>query len=358
MMKRPRNVLTFLAVFGLILTLQAGRSFAGARMGNPQGRSAKSGSDEDQHYLTLFKKASAGDAEAFSTLKADAAKGNPTAEYALGSLFEQGGKGVPINADAAMLWIGRSARAGYLFAQEYYGLMYATGKLGKKDFKKARHWFQVAANRGSVSAQENLARMDENGWGGPVDLPGATHLYELAAARGDSSGKSHLIALADSEWGRQELVVGPILFRLGMNRDDVTAGLPASWSLGRGKSGWFMVSKGGENWSGALRFRHDKVVMIVSNLAGANDALTQTYLHAAVPKGGCKFELARRIGHKMAVTDMRCPRVSVFMSGKPAAEMPQCNMLVMAASSRSLDALFEPTLWKTCGPASIPNSSK
>ena len=351
-MRKLRIVITFFAVLSLVFAFQGIRVFANTGGGKKQHASTKFSSHEEQLIFALFQKSMAGNAKAFSSLKTKAANGNPIAEYALGSLYEQGGKGIPVNARKALLWIGRSARAGYLNAQGYYGMLYGTGKLGKKDYRKARHWLTIAAGRGLQSAQANLAWMYEKGWGGPVDIPGATHLYETAVAHGLYTAKPNLEDLADSEWGRHELVVGPVLVRLGMSKDKLTRRLPATWSLDPGRSGWFFVTDGSKDWSGALRFHSGKVDLTVSNLADANKALVQTYLHAAARKGGCQFEAGRRIGDSMAVTDFQCPNIAVLLSGKSRGHMPQCSMLAIGRGSKSLGPVLKPTLWKECGSTS------
>lgn len=168
-------------------------------------------------------------------LKPLAEKGDPTAQFNLGSLYYQG-LGVSQDYAEAMRWMRRAAEQGHSFAQTTLGTIYAEGRQGvvEKNYPQALMWYifasaqgdedatalrdnlmvkmtpgeirqaqklarefkpqdvyarsfraaQSGADRGEVDAQFNLGIMFYMGQGVPVDYLAALHWFKQAAKQG------------------------------------------------------------------------------------------------------------------------------------------------------------------------------
>ena len=108
-----------------------------------------------------------------------AERGDPTAQYFIGTLYAEG-KGVPQNDETAFAWFQRSANKGNAVAQYNVGASYAAGAGVKKSDADAAKWFQRAANQGMPYAQLNLGLMYAAGSGVPQDDVEAFKWLELA----------------------------------------------------------------------------------------------------------------------------------------------------------------------------------
>ena len=85
-----------------------------------------------------------------------AAKGNPDAQYGLGTLYRNG-QGVPIDNQAAASWYRLAADQGQASAMYNLGWMYANGKGVVRNYDEAIRLFQLAAEKGIEGAEHNLA---------------------------------------------------------------------------------------------------------------------------------------------------------------------------------------------------------
>ena len=108
-----------------------------------------------------------------------AEKGDPAAQYLLGTLYVEG-KGVERNDATAVMWFQRAANQGDARAQYNLGASYAEGAGVQKSEVEAAKWFQRAANQGMVFAQLNLALLYAAGNGVPQDNVEAFKWLELA----------------------------------------------------------------------------------------------------------------------------------------------------------------------------------
>jgi len=95
-------------------------------------------------------------------------KGDPAAQYLLGTLYAEG-KGVERNDATAFMWFQRAANQGEARAQYNLGVSYAEGDGVQKSETDAAKWFQRAANQGMAFAQLNLALLYAAGKGVPQD---------------------------------------------------------------------------------------------------------------------------------------------------------------------------------------------
>lgn len=108
-----------------------------------------------------------------------AEKGDPGAQYLLGTLYVEG-KGVARDDAAAVKWFQRAANQGDPRAQYDLGASYAEGTGVAKSAVEAAKWFQRAANQGMPFAQLNLALLYAAGNGVPQDNVEAFKWLELA----------------------------------------------------------------------------------------------------------------------------------------------------------------------------------
>jgi len=158
-----------------------------------------------------------------STLLQAAQRGDPEAQYALGTLYANG-KGVPRDDAQALKWLKAAAAQGYGPAQLVLGRMYVTGAGAPRDYAEAMRnfrgadtpeaWYQLglmyqkglgaaasdaeaavwwlkAAQRGSAEAQSAIGRLylDRD----PVE---AYSWFALAAAAGDKESAAAMNSLA------------------------------------------------------------------------------------------------------------------------------------------------------------------
>ena len=76
------------------------------------------------------------------------------------------------------------AEKGNISAQYNLGVMYDQGTGVSQDYKKAAEWYQKAAESGDADAQNALGAMYANGEGIPQDYVMAHMYFNLAAASG------------------------------------------------------------------------------------------------------------------------------------------------------------------------------
>ena len=101
---------------------------------------------------------------ALETLHRTAEAGNAEAQYELGRAYEMG-EGVSEDDAEAVRWYRMAAEQGEALAQFNLGLMYANGRGVLKDEAEAVRWFRLAAEQGLALAQFNLGLMYANGRG-------------------------------------------------------------------------------------------------------------------------------------------------------------------------------------------------
>ncbi|MGR8980281.1 MAG: tetratricopeptide repeat protein [Gammaproteobacteria bacterium] len=83
-----------------------------------------------------------------------AEKGDSTAEYSLGQMYEQG-KGVEQDYQEAFKWYRLSAEQGNARAQYNLGGMYEKGQGVSRDYIRAYMWYDLAAIQGLHVARSN-----------------------------------------------------------------------------------------------------------------------------------------------------------------------------------------------------------
>ena len=89
-----------------------------------------------------------------------AEQGDPSAQFRLGSLYENG-DGVSRDFAKARQWYEKAAAQGEAKAQLYLGLLSAFGQGGPLDLVQAHMWYSLAAGNGNAHApgyRDDLAR--------------------------------------------------------------------------------------------------------------------------------------------------------------------------------------------------------
>ena len=166
------------------------------------------------------------DAKHLAQLKADALKGDATAQYNLGYCYASGegaaqdyteaakwfrmaanqgdadaqcvmgeiyddGQGVNQDDYEAIKWYLKAAEQGQAVAQYNLGVLYGSGIGMAKEYSEAVVWYRKAADQGLAAAQLNLGVSYHNGEGVPQDYVEAYSWWSLAAAQGELKAKNY-----------------------------------------------------------------------------------------------------------------------------------------------------------------------
>jgi TPR repeat protein len=126
-----------------------------------------------------------------SSLVAKAERGNPVAQFTLGSCYANG-RGAPRDYVKAVRWYYLSARQGYAPAQNRLGVCYYSGLGTPRNYAGAVAWYRRAAQQGYAPAQDNLGLCYYYGLGVPRNANEAVKWYRLAAAQGSQAAAAHL----------------------------------------------------------------------------------------------------------------------------------------------------------------------
>lgn len=137
------------------------------------------------------------DTQAFKLFTKLAGKGDKTAAFYLGQMYEFG-DGVAVDRQQAVKWLSIAANAGNVGASRQLGLLYLDGIAGIQDFSKARKWLLAAADTGDGTALRSLGDMNREGLGAPADPVTAYAYYSVAAIKGNGYGTTMRDKLASS----------------------------------------------------------------------------------------------------------------------------------------------------------------
>ncbi len=105
------------------------------------------------------------DADPLAGDRARAEQGDPDAQYDLGHAYATG-TDIERDRSKAIKWYAVAAKAGHLEAQYALGSLFQHGWKGiPPNHREAANWFKQAAERGHVKAQWQLSLLYENGKG-------------------------------------------------------------------------------------------------------------------------------------------------------------------------------------------------
>ena len=123
-------------------------------------------------------------AAAFPLFRKLAGKGDPTAAFYLGEMYQYG-DGTKEDDAKAGKWLTEAAKAGNTAAQRQLGLLYLDGEGIAQDLKLSRDGFAKAAGAGDAVALRYMGDLDAQGLGGPKDEVSAYGYYSASASRGN-----------------------------------------------------------------------------------------------------------------------------------------------------------------------------
>jgi TPR repeat protein len=127
----------------------------------------------------------------FKTIKMEAEKGDPFAQYNLGVAYANG-EGVAQDNAEAVKWFRKAAEKDITEAQFNLGICHVNGWGVPKDDTEAAKWFRKAADKGDAEAQFRLGNMYDNGMGVTMDDVEAVKLYRSAAMQGHAMAQHDL----------------------------------------------------------------------------------------------------------------------------------------------------------------------
>ncbi len=131
---------------------------------------------------------------AFETWSADAAQGDPVAQWLVGNMLLSGEGGAGPDPAAAASFYERAASQGYVEAQVSLGTLYRLGRGVAQDYRSALTWLYEAAAKKHPTAQMDLGDLFLSGVPGEVqaDPSHAFEWYRLAARQGVVLGQFKL----------------------------------------------------------------------------------------------------------------------------------------------------------------------
>ncbi len=124
-----------------------------------------------------------GEPENLLKLKAHAEAGDAFDQFAVGSWYISGGRGVEKNLSEAVRWFRKAADQGNFFGQDALADCYAKGRGVVKDIAEAARWYRKAAEQGDLDAQTELGLCYSysNSEGVPKDFVEAAKWFRKAA---------------------------------------------------------------------------------------------------------------------------------------------------------------------------------
>jgi uncharacterized protein len=174
-------------VFGVLLPLGFTLVTAG-QQGIPAGahghsinQQAPSGSTSARG--TAQTKATAPESEEVTRIRQAAEDGDPSAQLALGRMFDKGA-GVAQDDAQAVRWYQKAAEQGLADAQFSLAWAYDNGEGVPQDYALAARWYLKAAEQGDAGPQNNLAVMYADGHGVLQDYAQAAQWFRKAAEQG------------------------------------------------------------------------------------------------------------------------------------------------------------------------------
>ncbi|MGN8158365.1 SH3 domain-containing protein [Salinisphaera sp. RV14] len=120
-----------------------------------------------------------------------AKNGDASAQYNMGVLYDRG-YGVKRDYAKARHWYEKAAAQHYARAEHNLGIMYEAGKGVPRDPAKAAHWFRRGADDGQTASQNNLAVLYMKGQGVPQNTGKAAFWAARAAAGGNRAAIDNL----------------------------------------------------------------------------------------------------------------------------------------------------------------------
>ena len=132
-----------------------------------------------------------------STLRSQAERGDPAAQFALGQAYDFG-TGVVQNDNQASNWYRKAAEQAYAPAQNSLGIMYRTGRGVEQSKEEAVDWYRKSARQGYGKAMFNLGTAYFNGDGVAINDVTAYAWFLAASDHGSDSAREAVERTASS----------------------------------------------------------------------------------------------------------------------------------------------------------------
>jgi len=129
--------------------------------------------------------------ELLASYRQDAERGDPVAQFSLGSIYRTG-FGVQQDETEAYRWQKMAAESGLAVAQTNLGAAFLTGKVVGKDEAEAIKWFRKAADQDEAIAISYLGNLYLNGSGVAKDVTEAVKWYRRASNLGYAEAMVYL----------------------------------------------------------------------------------------------------------------------------------------------------------------------
>lgn len=126
-----------------------------------------------------------GNSKVFSAVSQAAEKGDPIAQFMLGSSYYNGSNGLGRDYKKAFYWFMKAAQQNHADAQVSVSNCYLFGHGVEADEERAFHWTEKASLLGNIDAQINLGGCYSGGIGVDKD-EGEAFKWFLKAAKGGS----------------------------------------------------------------------------------------------------------------------------------------------------------------------------
>lgn len=152
--------------------------------------------------------------------------GDPSAQHAVGQIYEFGLGGTQKNPALAVSYYQKAADQGFAGSQLNLGTAYLSGMGVVKDYEQARQWWQKAADQGESMASHNLAFMYSRGIGVTPDFPKAVLLYRKAIEGGNATSVFNLgVIYANGAIGvPRDLMMAYVVFSVAAPNDGGSIG--------------------------------------------------------------------------------------------------------------------------------------
>lgn len=136
----------------------------------------------------------------FTRLTQEAKRGEPSAQFELGVMLQEGVDGIPKDMSAALNWYFLSAKQGHAEAAHHHGFLLENGANGvPKNASAALKWYHISAELGYAKAAHKIAVLLEYGAVGvPRNASTAVKWYTRAVERGGpgvASGAAYELGL-------------------------------------------------------------------------------------------------------------------------------------------------------------------
>lgn len=138
--------------------------------------------------LTLYKRA-------YEVALPRATRGDASAQFVVGKIFDYGNGGVTLNHGTAVTWYRRAAEQGYAGAQFNLGNCYQLGEGVDQDKKQAVYWYRQAALQGDTDAEYTLGLCYASGDGIVKSSARAIEWFRRAARHGNRLARHILLSI-------------------------------------------------------------------------------------------------------------------------------------------------------------------